>query len=92
MTSTDFITRIEGIVEVIHGQLTWLETNEELLENAPQKSIENLHIEHELIDYSSKVAAKPIAGVGKLIDKGIEFYKRVLTTHNRCHTTTSIRL
>ena len=28
--STEFITRTQGIVEVIQGQLTWLETNEEL--------------------------------------------------------------
>ena len=28
--STDFITRTQGIAEVIQGQLTWLETNEEL--------------------------------------------------------------
>ena len=39
VTSTNFRTRTEGIAEVIQAQLAWLETNEELLENAPQKSI-----------------------------------------------------
>ena len=35
----DFRPRIEGTVEVIQVQLSWLETNEELPENGSQKSI-----------------------------------------------------
>ena len=58
----------------------------------PQKSIENLHIEHELVDYSNKVATRLTAAVGKTMDKCMDFYKRVLTTHNRCQTSTAMRL
>ena len=74
--STDFKRRTQGIAEVIQGQLTWLETNEELPKNVPQKSIENFHIEHELMDYNSKDAARLLAVVGKTIDKCANILKK----------------
>ena len=80
---TDFRKKAQEIAEVIQVQLTWLETNEELLENVPQKSIENLHIQHEIMDFNSKATAKLTDIVGKTLDKCMDFYKRVLTTHNR---------
>ena len=80
---TNFRKRAQEIAEVIQVQLTWLETNEELRENAPQKSIENLHIQHELMDFNSKATAKLTDTVGKTFDRCMDFYKRVLTTHNR---------
>ena len=55
---TNFRKRAQEIVEVIQVQLTWLETNEELWENAPKKSIENLYIQHELMDFNNKATAK----------------------------------
>ena len=45
-------------MEVLQGKLTWLETNTELLEYAPRKSIDNFHLEHELMDFSSKPCCK----------------------------------
>ena len=40
--SIEFKTRTQEIAETIKGQLTWLETNKEILENAPMKSPERL--------------------------------------------------
>ena len=79
---TDLKKRAQEITEVIQVQLTWLDTNEELPENEPQKSIENLHIQHEIMDFNSKAATKLIDIVGKTLDKCMEFYKRVLMKHN----------
>ena len=72
--------------------MTWLETNEELRENVPKKSIENLHIQHELMDFNSKAIAKLTDMVGKTFDRCMDFHKRVLTTHNRCQTSIAKRL
>ena len=38
------------------------------------------------MDFSSKATTKLTGVVGKTLDKCTEFYKRVLTMHNRCHT------
>ena len=51
-------------------------------ENVPQKSIENFHIEHEIMDYSNKDVARLTTEVGKIMDKCMDFYKSMLTTHN----------
>ena len=90
--STDFKTRTQEIVEIIQGQLTWLETNAKFPKNEPQKSTENLKIEYELMDFSSNAATKFKTAVGKTLDKCMDLYKKVLTTHNRCHTSTKKRL
>ena len=90
--STDFRTRTQQIVEIIQGQLTWLETNAQLLENAPQKSTENFQIEYELMDFRSTAAARLTVVVRKTLDKCMEFYKRVITMHNKCQTSTAKRL
>ena len=44
------------------------------------------------MDYSSKATARLVAAVGKTLDKCMKFYKRVLTTHNRCQTSAAKRL
>ena len=51
-----------------------------------------MKIEYELMDFDNKVAAILTTVIGKTLDKCIEFYKRVLTTHNRCQTSTTKRL
>ena len=51
-----------------------------------------MHIEHELMDYNSKATARLTTVVGKTLDKFMDFYKRVLTTHNRCQTSAARRL
>ena len=43
-----------------------------------------MKIEFKLMDFSSKVAARFTAGVKRTLEKCVDFYKRVLTTHNRC--------
>ena len=90
--STNFRTRTQEIEKNIQVHLSQLETNAEILENAPQKSTKNLQIEYELMDFSSKVAEKLTVVVGKTLDKFLDFYKRVLTTHNRCQTSSTKRL
>ena len=49
-------------------------------------------IKYELMDFSSKDAASLVAAVGKTLDKCMDFYKRVLTTHNKCQTSAAKRL
>ena len=44
------------------------------------------------MDFSSKAVAKLTTAVGKTLDKCMDFYKRVLTTQNRCQTFSAKRL
>ena len=80
--STEFKTRTQKIAETIQGQLTWLETNKELPENAPMKNPQKLQIEHDIINFSSKATKRLIVPVEKTVEKCAEFYKKVLMTHN----------
>ena len=52
----------------------------------PQKTPENLTMEYELMDFNSKVAARLAAGVEKILGRCMDFYKKVITMHNICHT------
>ena len=72
--------------------MTWLETNKELPKNVPMKNPEKLQIEHDIINFSSKVAERLIVAVKNSMEKCAEFYKKVLTTHNKCQTSSSKRL
>ena len=82
MISTDFRTITLEIAEIIQGQLTWIETNVAWSTHLPQNTIESQKIEFRLIDFSSKAAARLTSDVEKTLDKCVDFYKRVLTTHN----------
>ena len=84
MISTEFKARTQEIAETIQGQLTRLETNKELSENTPMKSPERLQIEYDIINFSRKDTERLIVVVDKSIEKCTEFYKKVLTIHNRC--------
>ena len=44
------------------------------------------------MDFKSKATAKLTDTVGKTFDRCMDFYKRVLTTHNRCQTSVAKRL
>ena len=44
------------------------------------------------MDFSSKATAKLTTIFGETLDKCMEFYKRVLTTHNRFQTSSTKRL
>ena len=63
-----------------------METNAEFLENVPQKTPENLRIEYEMMDFIHKVATRLTIGVEKTLGRCMDFYKKVITMHNRCRT------
>ena len=86
MTSTDLRKRTLEIAENIQEKLTWKETNVELPTHMPQKTPKDLKIEFELMDFSSEAVAILTVGVGKNLEKWMDFYKRMITTHNRCQT------
>ena len=69
-----------------------METTKEIPKNTPVKDLERLHLEYELIGFSNKAVEKLIEEVKKTIEKCSEFYKNVLTTHNKCYTSSKRRL
>ena len=91
-TTTEFNEKTQDVVEVIQGLFTWLERTKEPPENTPVKALERLQLEYELIGFSNRVAEKLIEAVQKIIDKCMEFSKKVLTTHNRCQTSSKRRM
>ena len=90
--ATEFKEKTQDVVEVIQGQLTWLEMTKEPSENTPVKSPEILQLEYELIGFSNRAAEKLIEAVQKTIDKCREFSKKVLTTYNICQTSSKKRM
>ena len=50
------------------------------------KSPERLQIEYDIMNFSSKVAERIIEAIDKSMEKCMELYKKVLTSHNRCQT------
>ena len=69
-----------------------METTQELPENTPIKAPERLQLEYELIGFSNRAAEKLIEAVQKTVDKCKEFFKKVLTTYNKCQTSSKKRL
>ena len=63
-----------------------METTKEPLENTPFKDSERVQLEYELIGFSNKAVEKLIEAVKKTKDQCMEFCKKVLTTYNRCQT------
>ena len=49
-------------------------------------------MEYDLINFSSKVAKRLIDAVKKTTDKCMEFYNKVLTTHNNWQTSSTKRI
>ena len=43
-------------------------------------------MEFELVDFNSKVVVRLTARVRKNLERCMDFYKRMLATHNRCQT------
>ena len=79
-------------MEIIQGRLTWLETTKEPLGNTPVKYLERVQLEYELIGFGNKAAEKLIDAVKRTKDQCMEFCKKVLTTYNRCQTSSKKRL
>ena len=69
-----------------------METNKELLKSVPVKIPERLQIEYDIMNFSSKVVERLIVEVELTMHKCMEFYKKVLTTHSRCQTSSARRL
>ena len=69
-----------------------METTNEPPENTLVKAPKRLQLEYELISFSNRAIEKLIKAVQKTIDKCREFSKKVLTTHNICHTSSKRRL
>ena len=69
-----------------------MKTTKEPPENTLVKALERLQLGYELIGFSNRVVEKLIEAVQKSIDKYREFSKKVLTTHNRCQTSSKRRL
>ena len=61
-----------------------MEKTKEPPKNTPVKTPEILQLEYVLIGFSNRATEKLIEAVHKTIDKCREFYKKVLTTYNRC--------
>ena len=53
------------------------------------KNPKKLQIEHDIINFSSKATERLIVAVKKTMDKCMELYKKVLTTHNKCQTSST---
>ena len=83
---TQFKDKTQNVIEIIQGRLSWLETTKEPPENKPFKDSERVQLEYELIGFSNKDAKKLIEAVKKTKDQCMEFCKKVLTTYNRCQT------
>ena len=69
-----------------------METNKEPPKNAPMKNPKRLHLEYDLMNFNNKVAERLIDAVKKTTDKCMEFYKKVLTTHNKCQKYSAKRI
>ena len=51
-----------------------------------------MQLEYELIGFSHRAAKKLVEAVYKTIEKCMDFCNKVLTTHNRCQTSSKKRL
>ena len=69
-----------------------METTKEPPENTPVKAPERLQLEYELIGFNNRAVEKLIEAVHNTIEKCKDFSKKVLTTHNRCQTSSKRRL
>ena len=86
--SADFKTKKQEFVEVIQGQLSWMEANATFSKHFPQKTTENFNIVSELMDFSNKAVARLSATVRKKLERCVDFYKRMIKTHNICQPST----
>ena len=91
-TIAKFRDTTQDIVEVIQGILAWLETTQEQPKNTPIKASERLQLEYGMIGFSNRTAENLIKAVQKTVDKCRVFTKKVLSTYNRCQTSSKKRL
>ena len=72
--------------------MTWVEINKESPVDISFKDLETIKMEYELIEFASKAAGELIKAMRKTKNACAKFYRRVLLTYNRCHTSTARRL
>ena len=91
-TTSYFLDRTQDILEIPQERLTWLETTNEPPVDAPIKVLETMKLEYELIEFGSKAVEELVKAVQKI--KGVceEFCRKVITTYNRCQTSSRRRL
>ena len=62
-TTCYFLDRIQDILEILQGHLTWLETTKEPPTDAPINDLETVKLEYELIEFGSKAAEELVKAV-----------------------------
>ena len=90
--ASQFKDKTQNVMEIIQGILTWLETTKEPPTNAPVKDSERMQLEYELMGFGNKAAENLIEAVKKTKDQFMVFCEKVLTTHNKCQTSSKKRL
>ena len=76
--ATTFKDRTQEIVETLQGQLTWLETTTEHLENTAVKSPQKLQTEYDIVNFSIRVVERLMEAVEKTMKKVQNFSGRCL--------------
>ena len=72
--------------------MTWIEANEAFLEHLPQKTVEVLRIELELLEFNGKSALRLTTRVEKTLERCMDFYKTMHTTYNKCETSAAKKI
>ena len=90
--ASQFKDKTQGIMEILQRRLTWLETTKEPLANALIKDSERVKLEYELIGFGNTAAEELITTAQRTKGVCIKFCRKVLTTHNRCQTSSKNRL
>ena len=72
--------------------MTWLEIKKEDPENTPVRNPKILQLDYELIGFSNKATEKLIDVIRRKMDRCIEIAKKVLTTYNKCQTSSTKRI
>ena len=90
--ASQFRDKTQNAMEIIQGILTWLETTKDPPANTPFKYSERMQLEFELIGFGNKSIERLLEAIKKTKNQCMEFCEKVLTTYNRCQTSSKRRL
>ena len=90
--ASKFKGKTQDVLEIIQVHLTWLETTKETPANASIKDFERVKLEYELIGFGNKATEELIKAAQRTKGVCTDFSRKVLTTHNRCQTSSKKRL
>ena len=90
--ASQFKDKTHDVMEILQRHSTWLETSKETPANASIKDSERVKLEYELIGFGNKAVEELIKETQRTKGVCTEFYRKVLTTHNRCQTSSKNRL